>query len=197
MTGLESLWLRGLQGQLPLVAGRECGACTVCCIWPTIDVPQMQKLAGTVCRNCDNGCAIHPTRPQVCRDYFCAWRQLEFLDESWRPDNSDVVLQFIRQDGVAGLSFMVRGDPRTTVRQTRFLALVMEALRLQVPLWLVLEGPRGHDGIQALLNGGDAMAATPEASGVQAMLVEIVEELLRHGWMPRPLVNSGNDVSGP
>ena len=55
------------------VQGRECGSCQVCCIAPSIDNPDIQKMAGSPCRHSlQGGCSIYEDRPEVCRTFFAA-----------------------------------------------------------------------------------------------------------------------------
>src|SRR5690348_4317915 len=82
-----------------LVPDRDCGECTVCCVVPTIDLPDIQKTAGVRCRHCTRGCAIYEKRPTVCRDFHCCWRQRPELGDEWRPDRSGV---FIMLENIAG-----------------------------------------------------------------------------------------------
>jgi len=75
-----------------LVAGRDCGNCTLCC--ELFDVPVLDKPAGMLCPNCDGkGCVIHATRPQTCRDFFCHYRLDADVPEHWRPDRSRMVIR--------------------------------------------------------------------------------------------------------
>jgi len=77
---------------MTLVPGRDCGDCTVCCTWPTIDKPEIQKESGVTCKHCTaQGCGIYETRYPICRTYFCAWRCMDMFDDSWRPDRSGAV----------------------------------------------------------------------------------------------------------
>ena len=42
-----------------LVPVRDCGDCTVCCTWPTIDKPEIQKESGVTCKHCTaQGCGM-------------------------------------------------------------------------------------------------------------------------------------------
>jgi hypothetical protein len=72
-----------------LVANRECGECTACCVNLRIDEPGLQKKAGIPCPNMTpkGGCKIYSERPSVCRTWHCAWRYMSQLGEEWRPDN--------------------------------------------------------------------------------------------------------------
>jgi hypothetical protein len=40
------------------------------------------------------GCSIYSKRPTPCREWFCVWRNLSELDDSWRPDKSGVMIEF-------------------------------------------------------------------------------------------------------
>jgi hypothetical protein len=75
-----------------LVPGRSCGSCSMCC--KVFRVPEFEKPAGQWCRHTvhGKGCAIHETRPQVCRAFFCHWMRNAGLDDAWRPDRSKLVL---------------------------------------------------------------------------------------------------------
>lgn len=74
---------------LPVVSpkgqARECGPCSLCCdLFP---VPELQKDSGARCRWCEppHGCAIHTSRPAVCRSFDCAWLRGAGTDAE-RPD---------------------------------------------------------------------------------------------------------------
>lgn len=73
-------------------AGRDCGACTLCC--KVYEVPAVESKAGTWCRHClpGRGCGIHETRPQHCRAFFCLWMTQDFLGPEWKPDRARFVL---------------------------------------------------------------------------------------------------------
>jgi len=77
---------------MTLIPGRDCGGCTVCCVYPTINKPEIQKLSGARCRHAGcGGCAIYDSRPPVCRSYYCAWRTVDIFSDDWRPDKSGVL----------------------------------------------------------------------------------------------------------
>lgn len=83
-----------------LVPGRECGACTVCCSELTIESEILHKVQGVLCVHCtpEAGCGIYHSRPDVCRDWYCQWRRYAWLDESWRPDRSGLLLRATDDD---------------------------------------------------------------------------------------------------
>ncbi len=136
---------------MTLIPGRDCGGCTVCCVWPTINKPEIQKLSGAACRHCTGaGCAIYETRPPVCRSYYCAWRTVDIFDDAWRPDKSGV-LPYVETEGISedfelatGIGLMLVGHPLKIVRQKWFQDFVVTGVMNSVPLFLSLPGPRGH-----------------------------------------------------
>lgn len=104
-----------------LVQGRECGACTVCCVNLTINDPELQKLPGVKCKNTlnDGGCKIYQSRPKTCRDWYCMWRFMPGLDDSWRPDLKGIVIKRVF-DGIPvgyeskiALDFEIIGGKKT------------------------------------------------------------------------------------
>ena len=184
-----------------LVPGRECGDCTVCCTVPTIDQPGFQKPAGATCRHCDHGCRIHATRPEVCRQYFCAWRQMEIFSEDWRPDRSGVfpeleadVPDYLMSS--VGISLTLTGNPLKIIRQPWFIEFIVTGIRVGVPLFLALPGPVGHKGAKVSLNTPEMSRA---ASGGRAAVKDLLEKALRvlNGYEFKPYVmqHSGHDLS--
>lgn len=79
-----------------LVPNRECDECTACCTHLTIETVGLVKLPNVTCTNLmkGGGCGIYKKRPDPCRKWFCAWRNLSELDDNWRPDKSGVMLEF-------------------------------------------------------------------------------------------------------
>lgn len=179
------------------VPGRACGDCTVCCIVPGIDTREIQKSTGAVCRHCSgHGCAVYDTRPQACREFFCAWMQMPGLDASWRPDQSGVFLQPIEIKGRDGLSLMLIADAVKTVRQSWFVDFVIAQLQQGRLLVLALPGPVGTRSAKLLLNSDEmhkAMAGSPEQ--VRQVLRGAVKMLMESEFETLVLLNSGNDVS--
>jgi Fe-S-cluster containining protein len=94
---------------------RECGECTVCCTWLVGDAYGHEFGNGKSCKFlCENGCSVHKARPQVCRNYFCAWAQ-ELLPEEMRPDKCKYVVSVENSDGGQYLKiFSIDGDKINT-----------------------------------------------------------------------------------
>jgi hypothetical protein len=77
------------QGEAP---ARECGSCHMCCkVFP---IPETGKRDYDVCPRLvpGKGCSQYETRPQACRDFFCAWMQDAHLPDEWKPCNAGFVL---------------------------------------------------------------------------------------------------------
>ena len=163
-----------------------------------IDKPEIQKEAGITCRHCVGGCAIYDTRPPLCRDYYCGWRQLPILDDSWRPDRSGVYVEVEPIDGATGVSLVLVGNPLKTIRQPWFIDFVMTGVKGHVPFSLGITGPKGHQGASLILNTREMF----EAAGVSRMRVkELLETELKrlraYDFPKRVIVHTGNNVGEP
>lgn len=77
---------------MPIVAGRSCGPCTLCCRLPEIDA--FDKPADAWCTHCvaGKGCSIYADRPSVCRDFLCLWMTSEDLGAEWEPARSHMMI---------------------------------------------------------------------------------------------------------
>lgn len=107
---------------------RECGECIVCCVYPRIEDPDLQKEAMRHCPNltlptptsepggngartvfytgasCQN-CMVYAEQPKMCSDYKCAWLLGHGAEED-RPDKS--LLLF---DGAHGIKNSIEAKP--------------------------------------------------------------------------------------
>ncbi len=98
----------GLQdAEAPLVAGRSCGTCSLCC--KVLPVRELDKPAGRWCVHSvrGGGCGIHSSRPQACRQFFCSWRLDPNLGPEWKPE----VSRFVLSADPAYQALMVIVDP--------------------------------------------------------------------------------------
>jgi hypothetical protein len=80
---------------LPIVQRRECGECNACCVSLRIqDPPEIAHARNERCpRLGDQGCTQYDARPQLCRDFTCAWLEGAGNDDA-RPDRSGVLFHF-------------------------------------------------------------------------------------------------------
>jgi hypothetical protein len=77
----------------PVLADRDCGGCTACCVTLKVDTAELKKPAGTPCPQLTaTGCSIHAQRPTICRTWFCAWRRVAALPDEARPDRSGLIV---------------------------------------------------------------------------------------------------------
>jgi hypothetical protein len=80
------------ESENPLVPGRLCGSCTLCCT--VMEVSDLHKPAGVTCSHlaAGRGCTIRDERPQACRRFFCGWRLDPNIDSLWKPEICGFVL---------------------------------------------------------------------------------------------------------
>jgi hypothetical protein len=188
---------------MTLIPGRSCGSCTVCCVAPNIDKPEIQKVSGAACRHClGGGCAIYETRPPVCRAFYCAWRTVDIFDESWRPDKSGVLAQ-VETEGIpehfelsTGIGLMLVGNPNRIVRQKWFQDFVETGVMNSVPLFLSLPGPRGYQAATVFLNTAEMLEAI-KGHAIKDALEAVLRILKTWDFKPATITNTGNDVSTP
>ena len=182
--------------ELPLVPGRDCGDCVVCCSTMNIDKPDVQKHSGMLCRHCvGGGCAVYETRFDVCRTFHCGWRQMPNLGDGWRPDRSGVMIEFQVLDQDGGYSLMLVGNPLKAVRQPELIDFVATNVSRNVPVWMTLPGPAGHQGAQSLLNTqGMRQAAAISRAKVKELLEVALKRLQAYPFQPYVMTNSGQGV---
>lgn len=75
---------------VPLVPGRECGTCTMCC--EVLRIEALGKPELTPCAHQQAGCTIYRKRPDACRHFYCGWRALPFVGEHWYPPTSGMMV---------------------------------------------------------------------------------------------------------
>ena len=138
----------------PLVSGRECGECNVCCVALTIDDPDLRKVQGVRCKNAlsDNSCAIYDARPRMCRSFFCGWRMLKWVKEPLRPDRSGVLirLQVEKASGKLGVVFTLL--TRAAAKAEGLAESIAAAIAADIPVYLNVPGPPGYTSGQARIN---------------------------------------------
>jgi hypothetical protein len=184
-----------------LVPGRECGECTLCCIVPAIDKPEMQKLPSSVCGHCDKGCAIYENRPETCRTYYCGWRWLPIFGDDWRPDQSGVFAQMESEvpahfNSPFGLVLLLVGNPLKTIRQPHFIDFVTRSISNNMPLSLGLPGPKGKQSAKMSLNTREMFDASRRSrSDTRLVLENTLKRLSAHDFIAYPMEFAGNDVS--
>ena len=76
----------------PIVQGRACGACSLCC--KVLSISELSKPQGLWCKHCEigRGCKIYDGRPAECRTFYCSYLTSADLEEHWFPANSKLVV---------------------------------------------------------------------------------------------------------
>jgi hypothetical protein len=185
------------------VPGRECGSCTACCVFLTIDSPEITKQSGAICRHrTEAGCGIYETRPRPCQEFFCGWRRNANIPEDWRPDRSGIFITFGTEGvppqfgGASGLTLALVGNPLQTVRRTDFQNFVANCVAQRVPVFLALPGPKGTRPVSLLLNEPQMEAAAKQNRGVvKALLEQALKRFAGHAYQPYVMAHHGADVS--
>jgi len=148
---------------LPLVEGRKCGPCNVCCVLPPIVDPELKKAPGVVCHNwqAGGGCRIYATRSQSCRGHYCGWRHLPQLDDSWRPDACNIYIE-LKDDPPEHFRHVLPDAPyafRFTMLTElpsewlgKLATVAASLIAADVPVILALAPPPEHLGSHILLN---------------------------------------------
>jgi hypothetical protein len=170
-----------------LVPGRECGGCTACCHALSVDAPTLTKPNGVTCpHKCGSGCSVYAERPDVCRDWYCAWRLSDTLDDRWRPDRSGFLVEILFDDAPEG--FCAPGIRFTLLRSTAdilwppFVDLVTKAIAIRQPVFLSLAGPPGHLPASSFLNVPAFVTAVDAGDGdaITRCLLRAGDRLDRH-----------------
>jgi hypothetical protein len=175
-----------------LVQGRDCGGCTLCCRVPPVDTPEFQKQAGVLCQHCEPevGCAIHATRPPVCRGWFCGWRRLPLLDDSWRPDRCGVLVVLGADETPVTLSLykstkFIVTDDGAWIATPGFLSYVAGLVHAGVATYLAVPGPAEHHALKALLNARlDGPVHRRDGHAIATILNEILADLREGPFEP-------------
>lgn len=84
----SSVATHGVSPDSRVVAGRECGSCTLCC--KVAAVEEVNKPNGVWCPHCVAGqrCTIYERRPPSCRSFYCQWMLEKSLGPEWKPERA-------------------------------------------------------------------------------------------------------------
>ncbi|MCP5382816.1 MAG: hypothetical protein H6912_10675 [Kordiimonadaceae bacterium] len=117
------------------------------------------KLPNNTCSNLktNGGCAIYQTRPTVCQNWFCAWRNLPELDENWRPDKSGVLVEFTEENfpppfsGRVGFRFTIL-DKKKLKNNNKLAKFLIKQINNGVPCLLTFGLEKNTEPATAFLN---------------------------------------------
>jgi hypothetical protein len=139
-----------------------------------IDDKNFKKPADQVCENLldAGGCNIYKQRPSVCQEWYCAWRFMEQLDESWRPDRSGIL---IRSDE-NGIIFQPIQDPKTVLTTDRAIELIGGGVAQGIPMSLSIPTKVGYRSYGLSLNAPlEAAVASRNLVTIQDKLIELID----------------------
>lgn len=170
------------------LAKRECGPCKACCEVLKIDVPELRKKSGVLCKHhTGTGCGIYATRPPVCQHFLCGWRLFDTLDDDWRPDVSGVLI--VKRtaadvskdyaDAPYGLSLAITGGQETMTRPG-FAEFVVREIARGIPVEMRSNSPGTL--LNHHLDPGTAIEAT------RASLARIFGMIMAARWKRGPLM---------
>lgn len=96
---------------------RNCDGCQACCQGFLIGSVNDKPFGNMVpCSYLGSECSIYEDRPQMCRDYYCAWAQ-ELLPEFAKPSECGVVVSVeIDKEGRQYLKAVHKDSLREDVR---------------------------------------------------------------------------------
>ena len=160
--------------ELHLVPGRECGECTACCVALLIDDENFKKPADQVCLNLmeKGGCKIYNKRPSVCQDWYCAWRFMAQLDETWRPDRSGILLRSDEN----GIIFQPIRDPKDVLTKERVIELIGGGVAQSIPMSMSIPTQKGFRSYGMSLNEPlEAAVQSRNLVTIQVKIIELIE----------------------
>jgi hypothetical protein len=139
----------------------------MCC--KVFNVPEFDKPAGQWCRHTvhGKGCAIHATRPTVCRAFFCHWMRNAGLNDSWRPDRSKLVIY----PEIGGRRLVVVVDPSFPRAWTK------QPFYSQLKRWAAAAAQSDHQVV--VFHGMNATVILPDRD-VAVGTVAVGDELFVH-----------------
>lgn len=122
----------------------------MCC--KTFAIPELEKSAQQWCRHVvqGQGCGIHPTRPEVCRLFFCHWLRNPHLGPEWKPDRARF-LMFTEMGGRRLVVAPDAGSPSVWRKQPFY---------AQFKRWAVAGAATNHQIL--VFNGKRAVAILPD-----------------------------------
>jgi hypothetical protein len=121
---------------------------------------ELKKPALVTCEHCQDGagCQIYASRPPVCRTFLCGWRNMEVLDDAWRPDRCGIIVSFTNEHVPAryaqhsAIQFELFRDARTTITWQPFVAYLIELVRNGMPVLLQVPSEPGIEPSRMFLN---------------------------------------------
>ena len=137
----------------------------MCC--KVFAIPEVEKGVNQWCRHVvqGQGCGIHPTRPEVCRLFFCHWLRNPNLGPEWRPDRA----KFLIFTEMGGRRMVVAPDAGAPSSWRK------EPFYSQFKRWAAAGAASNHQIL--VFNGKRATAILPDRD-VDLGIVEVGDEVI-------------------
>lgn len=76
----------------PIIPGRNCDTCTMCC--KILSIKDLEKPQGQWCSHCNigKGCKIYDLRPEECKTFYCGYLSWVMVNEWWFPAKCKMVI---------------------------------------------------------------------------------------------------------
>lgn len=161
-----------------LVLGRKCGECTACCVTLRIEEAALKKYADVPCPNLrpEGCCGIYSSRPDVCRNWYCGWRLMEHLDDSWRPDRSEIILR-LHAGAEGGLILQPTGKASQVLTTEKVLGLVGGCVEAGFPVYISVPTKPGR--CHALVHLNEIFARAVASRVLEMAKLEMLKTLER------------------
>lgn len=157
-----------------LVAGRECGECTACCVNLLIKDKDFEKPADVACTHMveKGGCKIYNDRPLVCRDWHCAWRFMAQLGDDWRPDRSGILLRSDEN----GIIFQPIRDAKKVLTTARAIELIAGGVAQGIPMSMSIPTRKGFLSHGMSLNEPlQKVVESRNLSAIQNKMIDLIK----------------------
>jgi hypothetical protein len=96
-------------------AGRQCGACSMCCYVLGVDEPPLVKPPDKWCPHCapgNGGCLVYANRPVRCQAFYCAWLVDKSFSDYWYPLTAKIVINLTCNEDGTNACWIFEVDPR-------------------------------------------------------------------------------------
>ncbi len=83
---------------------QKCGECNLCC--KLLDIDEVNSKHNEWCVHCVQkvGCMIYEKRPDECKNFNCAWSQMDYAGIEMRPDKCGALFEKFTDHLIVGVT---------------------------------------------------------------------------------------------